>query len=49
MKAKRQFSMHSYPLPKDAKGKTFFDKSPSYQPFQGDFFRDSANNRAVDT
>lgn len=30
MKAKLQFGLHSYPLPKDAKGKTFFDKSPSY-------------------
>lgn len=30
MKAKRQFGIHGYPFPKDAKGKTFFDKSPSY-------------------
>jgi len=30
MKAKRQFGLHGYPFPKDAKGKTFFDKTPSY-------------------
>ena len=30
MKAKRQFGLHAYPFPKDAKGKTFFDKTPSY-------------------
>lgn len=30
MKVKRQFGLHGYPFPKDAKGQTFFDKSPSY-------------------
>ena len=30
MKAKLHFGLHGYPLPKDAKGKTFYDKSPSY-------------------
>ena len=37
MKAKRQFGLHSYPLPKDAKGKTFFDKSPGYTRFARSF------------
>lgn len=30
MKTKLQFGLHGYPFPKDAKGKTFYDKSPSY-------------------
>lgn len=37
MKAKRQFNLHCYPLPKDAKGKSFFDKSPSYLRFARSF------------
>jgi type II secretory pathway predicted ATPase ExeA len=37
MKAKRQFGLHAYPFPKDAKGKTFFDKSPSYLRLQRSF------------
>lgn len=30
MTTKLQFGLHGYPFPKDAKGKTFYDKSPSY-------------------
>jgi type II secretory pathway predicted ATPase ExeA len=30
---KRQFGLHGYPFPKDAKGKTFFDKSAGYTRF----------------
>jgi MSHA biogenesis protein MshM len=37
MKAKRQFGLHSYPFPRDAKGKTFFDKSPGYLRLQRSF------------
>lgn len=37
MKAKRQFGLHAYPFPKDAKGKTFFDKTPSYGRLQRAF------------
>jgi len=37
MKAKRQFGLHTYPFPKDAKGKTFFDKSPGYTRFARSF------------
>ena len=34
MKAKRQFRLHTYPRPKDAKGKTFFDQTPGYARLQ---------------
>jgi MSHA biogenesis protein MshM len=37
MRAKRQFALHTYPFPKDAKGKTFFDTSPSYLRFSRSF------------
>lgn len=37
MRAKRQFGLHAYPLPKDAKGKTFFDKAPGYSRLQRSF------------
>ncbi len=37
MKAKRQFGLHTYPLPKDAKGKTFFDQAPGYARLQRSF------------
>lgn len=30
MKVTRQFGLHSYPFPKDAKGKTFFERSVGY-------------------
>ncbi|MFW5741388.1 MAG: hypothetical protein ACOC1F_13590, partial [Myxococcota bacterium] len=37
MKAKRQFGLHTYPLPKNASGKTFFDKAPGYCKFKRSF------------
>ena len=37
MKAKRHFGLHGYPFPKNAQGKTFFDKSPSYLRLQRSF------------
>lgn len=30
MSEKHRFSFTSYPLPKNAQGKTFYDKSPGY-------------------
>jgi type II secretory pathway predicted ATPase ExeA len=37
MKARRQFGLYTYPLPKDAKGKTFFEKGPGYCRFERAF------------
>jgi MSHA biogenesis protein MshM len=31
MKTKQRFGLHSYPFPKNAKGKTFFEATPGYQ------------------
>lgn len=37
MKAKRLFGLHSYPFPKNAKGKSFYDKAPGYSRLQRSF------------
>lgn len=37
MKAKRSFGLHTYPFPKNAKGKSCFDKTPGYARLQRSF------------
>jgi hypothetical protein len=40
MSEKHRFSFTSYPLPKNAQGKTFYDKAPGYVRLGCAFMRD---------